>query len=137
MKPLRPFRSMLSVLVGYLLMSFLVGLSHLGLAALAPDAFHQAEARIDPPWLQILWVLGGLAATLGGWTTARLAPRAALAHALVLAGVVFGAWVLYASFVPAEQSPWSPPVILLLGLVGVFVGGVLRQLQLARHSGRS
>ena len=137
MKPFRPFRSLLSVLVGYLLMTFLVGLSHLGLQALAPDAFHQAEARIDPPWLQLLWALGGLAAILGGWTTARLAPRAALAHSVVLAGVVFGAWVLYASLVPVDQSPWNPPVILLSGLVGAVAGGVLRQLQLARHSGRS
>jgi len=137
MSGFRPLRSSLSVAVGYLLMAFLVGISHLALQAIAPGGFHLEEARIDAPWLQILWGLGAVSAVFGGWTTARLAPGSELAHAVVLAGVVLGAWVFYAAFVPVDQSTSTPPMHLLSGIVGVLAGGVLRQLQVARHSERS
>jgi hypothetical protein len=69
------------------------------------------------------------AAVLGGWLTARLAPRAALVHVVVLALVLLAMSVApsLGGRGPAPGQPgWYAAAIAIVGVAGVLAGGWIR-----------
>jgi hypothetical protein len=73
-------------------------------------------------------VIRAFGAVLGGWLTARAAPRAPLAHAAAVATLVLAMSVASAMSAPAgsPQPLWYTALIATIGAGGVLVGGGLR-----------
>lgn len=68
------------------------------------------------------------AAVLGGWLTARLAPRVPMGHVLALAALLIAMSIVSATgdqAQPAGQPGWYPIGIAILGVLGVLAGGWL------------
>jgi hypothetical protein len=59
----------------------------------------------------VAWALGGVA---GGWTTARLSPRAGLAHALVLGSLLTLAGVANNLMIPPPSWFWIASLFVMI-----------------------
>ena len=57
------------------------------------------------------WILGGLA---GGWTAARIAPRATVGHGLVLGGLLTLAGIANNLMIPPPQWFWVTSLVVLM-----------------------
>jgi sterol desaturase/sphingolipid hydroxylase (fatty acid hydroxylase superfamily) len=78
----------------------------------------------------------GVFALMGGWLTARLAPKAAMLHSVATAAAfimisfvtaLFGAANASAEFV--AQPSWYPFVLALLGTAAILLGGFMAEQQ--------
>ena len=127
-------RSILSVLAGYVSMSILTIATLTALGFAVPEALHEDEARIDPPWDKVMLASGFLWALVGGWIAARLASRAALGHAVGLAAFCLILWLPTMASAPVEQSTGYQVTILFSMLAGVLGGGALGAVQAARRA---
>lgn len=125
-------RSVLAVLSGYFATTIVVVV----LTVLAARLFIPLELlQRTPPgytssYLVANFIYSFLAAALGGWITARLAPTNPLAHAGALTGVML---IVAASemasrarsSVPPSQPTWYGWSIVCVGAVGALCGGWL------------
>jgi hypothetical protein len=66
-----------------------------------------------------------VAALAGGWTTARLAGRHPMLHAVVLAAIVLSLGVMGARAPQPGQPTWYPWTLAIIGPVGVLAGAAL------------
>jgi hypothetical protein len=76
---------------------------------------------------------------LGAYITARLAPNRPMLHALIL-GAIGVAVAILGTVVTWNKGPefgphWYPIAFVLLGMPQSWIGGKLRELQLASHIG--
>jgi len=121
-------RSILSIVVGYIVMAALVVVADFALAAVFPEYREAGEQEIAPPALPVAVNLGcGLvAAAAGGFAAARIARRARFGHALVLAGLLlaFGAVYALAGW-NGVQPNWYLALLPLAGAIGATAGGSL------------
>jgi hypothetical protein len=126
-------RSFLAVLAGYLTLALAVVL----LTPVAVWLFIPAEMlkRQPPAYTQAYivanFVYSFVAASLGGWVTARLAPKAPLPHAGALAAMMmlFAVSDIVAGGASASarnQPAWYGWAIALTGVVGALLGGWVR-----------
>lgn len=69
---------------------------------------------------------GGVFAALAGYTTARLAPRAPLAHAIAFAVLLLLTSFFSYSIQQAGGSPWSLISTVLVSCPAAILGGYLR-----------
>ena len=117
--------SFVAVVVGFLTVAVL---------SLATDqVLHVLE--VYPPWGEPMWSpgLNLLALTyrtvytiLGGYLTARLAPRAPMRHVAILGviGLMAGTAGAVASITMADLGPdWYPIALAVLGFPSVWIGG--------------
>ncbi len=79
----------------------------------------------------VLWLVTNLAyslmaAAVGGWVAAHLAPRRRTAHGAVLAGAVTLGWLLGDGQPMPGQPDWYPNVITMIGIVGILAGACWR-----------
>lgn len=87
--------------------------------------FH--AAGIGGAAIAAILIASTLAAIMGGWITARLADRAELKHAVVLAAIMGVIPILIVlGGLPEGQQAWYPLVVGALGVGGVLAGGWLR-----------
>ena len=118
-------KSIGAVVGGYLGMVAVVMVSDVTLAKAVPEAFDPEEHTIAQPWFTVSLALAFGAAVTGGWLCVRLAPRAGMAHAMGLAGLLMVMWIVTALLLPADMASPYLPILQPLGVVGVLVGGGL------------
>lgn len=130
-------RSFLAILSGYLTLAIAVVL----LTPVAVWLFIPAEMlKQRPPMYTDAYIVSNFvysfgAAVLGGWVTARMAPRSPLHHAGALAAVM-GIFALGdvlgkgAAEAAAHQPSWYGWAVALTGAAGALAGGWIRARQL-------
>ena len=134
-------RSFLAVLSGYLVLAVAVVV----MTPVAVWLFIPAELlKQRPPAYTDAYIVSNFiysfaAAVLGGWVTARMAPKSPLAHAGALAGVmaIFALGDILAKGAPeavSQQPLWYGWAVALTGAAGALAGGWLRGRRL-QHSG--
>lgn len=125
-------RSILAIVVGYLLIGFLSVGADVVMHGVRPEVYGP-DGRLDHlPTLLVTILYVALFAILGCYVTARLAPRNPMKHALILGalGVVtqVGMWSIAWNTVPA----WFHIVSLVLVMPYAWIGGRIRERQLER-----
>lgn len=119
--------SILSVVAGYLAMAAIVMIgTAIAAAAMIPGGIAGArEMEGTPPHAYLYANLAAsfVAALLGGWVAARLAPRNSMLHSAALAMLLLAMSVLSFRSQAARQPRWYPITIALIGMTGVMAGG--------------
>ena len=120
--------SILSILGGYVAMAAIVMIgTAIAAATMLPGGIAGARKIQGPPPRDYLIAnLGAslVAALLGGWVTARLAPHNPILHAAVLAAFLLAMSVLSARSQAGKQPRWYPITIALIGVAGVMLGAM-------------
>lgn len=129
-------KSVLSVIAGFLTMAIVVMLgTFAAAAALLPGGLAAVRNSQGPPpsqsgtYLLANLAVSFIAAVLGGWVAARLAPGSPKAHVIALAVLVVLMSIATAvtqKAATSNQPGWYPITIAVLGVVGVLVGGIWR-----------
>lgn len=86
----------------------------------------EAGAPVSPFLLRVRLAYAALAAGVGGFVTAWLAPRAPLRHAWALAALVAAPAMAYALPERPGEFPGHDPAAVVLPVVSVLVGAWLR-----------
>lgn len=117
-------RSVLAVVAGFAAMAVIVIVATIVLAALLHPEAEGGPTTPTSAWLAVNFAYSFAAAALGGWVTARLAPRAPFGHAVALAALAL-AFALPGIVGGAQpgQPAWYPPVLAALALAGILIGG--------------
>jgi|SRR3989344_737653 len=128
-------RSVLGVVLGYVVTAILVVGGFATIGAVAPDAFPAgASERASTAVLVTVLALGVFQATIGGYVTGVIAKRAPLLHATALAGLVlvFGAWSYFTpnDAATSHQPTWYNVGLVIVGVLGTLAGGEVRSAQL-------
>jgi hypothetical protein len=126
-QPRRLGRSTVAVLTGFLSV-FVLSLGTdqvLHILAVYPpwgQPMHEPELNLLALSYRIIYTV------LGGYITARLAPRNAIRHVLVLGGIGFAFAVLgLVATMPMNIGPvWYPAALVVTALPCTWLGGVLR-----------
>ncbi len=121
-------RSVAAVLAGFcaLVIGVMIA-TRAAVAIMLPDA----TAAPTTAYLAVNIAYSAGLAVLAGYLTAKAAPKAPQAHALVLAGVLV--FITSATLLgsggraPPGQPQWYPWLMLCLGPAGVVAGGLLRR----------
>lgn len=125
-------RSILAVVVGYLLIGFLSFGADVVMHNLRPEVYLDGGRLEHTPTLLVVMLYVAVFAILGCYVTARLAPRNPMKHALILGalGVVtqVAMWSIAWNTVPA----WFHIVSLALVMPYAWIGGRIRERQLER-----
>ena len=128
-------RSIVAVVVGFFVIAALSVGTDLALRSAMPGRF--ATERMDDPALLVLTLAYVFVfAVFGCWLTARLAPDRPLMHALVL-GVLGLVLNVVGTAQRWDNAPaWYHVIALLMVMPAAWLGGVLRERQLARQGGQ-
>ncbi len=119
-------RSVLAVVVGYVVLAVCTTLMIGALGRAFPEYNRAEESHAAPPLLPVVLnlLLGVPCAAVGGFTTAWLARRAPLVHAAALAVIVLALGGLYALTMSGGPQPtWYLVLLPVCGAVGIFAGG--------------
>ena len=124
-------RSVLAVVTGFLVIGVLAFGTDVLVRAALPGAFDAAGRTDSVPVLVFTILYVGLFATAGCWLAARLAPSHPMRHALILGalGLVFNVAGTVAAWDTAPA--WFHVVSLLLVMPWAWLGGWIRERQLA------
>jgi hypothetical protein len=121
-------RSALAVLAGFGAMVGVVIVATVLAAGMLAEPSRAGPATATPAWLSVNVAYSLAAAILGGWLTARLAPRAPFAHATAL-GAVAVAMAIPSLLRGASmgQPAWYPGVMTAVAVAGILAGGALHR----------
>jgi peptidoglycan/LPS O-acetylase OafA/YrhL len=126
-------RSVLALVLGYVVML----VSQLGgdtaLTALAPDIMPQPGEPPDPAYFAYRLGTGFFFIAIGGYVTALLAGRAEMTHALGLAALSIVASILEVQYYPTTQPLWYSVALMFLSIPSALAGGYYRVRQLEEH----
>lgn len=117
------FKSIVSVLAGYLATAVLIVITTM----LAGSVMLDASNVPTTPYLIVNLILGIGSAMAGGYVTAMIAPQNPKMHTYYLAGLIIIIGLLSMSEPLDGQPSWYPWVVMLIGVVGVITGGWLQQ----------
>ncbi len=130
-------RSVLALVLGYVVML----VSQLGgdtaLTALAPDIMPQPGEPPDAAYFAYRLGTGFFFIAIGGYVTALLAGRAEMKHALGLAALSIAASILEVQYYPATQPLWYSIALMFLSIPSALAGGYYRVRQLEEHKSRT
>ena len=125
-------RSIVAVVVGFLVIGALAFGMDYALMTAAPETFDFTQRVESPPILLFALAYVFAFATFGCWLAARLAPNGAMRHALIL-GVLGLAFNIAGTVALWDLMPaWYHIVALALVMPAAWVGGWIRERQLAR-----
>lgn len=125
-------RSIGAIVLGYVVLALItiVGTSmaaRLLLPRRAAGAPPGTPPVLTPSYLTANLTWSALAAVVGGYVTARMAPGRPMVHVAVLALLILALSAMSARAPTSVGQPgWYNRILPLLGLVGVVVGGLLR-----------
>ncbi len=126
-------RSVLALVLGYVVML----VSQLGgdtaLTALAPDVMPQPGEPPDPAYFAYRLGTGFFFIAIGGYVTALLAGRSEMKHALGLAALSIVASILEVQYYPTTQPLWYSVALMFLSIPSALAGGYYRVRQLEEH----
>jgi TM2 domain-containing membrane protein YozV len=127
---MRLLRSIAAVVGGLGFMAATVTVGTLlasGLFGAPQQVAGKPAAGILTAYLLVNLAICGLGAVLGGWLAARIASFAPYGHAAVMAAIVAALSVTTATGTPdAGQPDWYPPLLGLVAVLGILLGGKLR-----------
>ncbi len=130
-------RSLLALVLGYVVML----VSQLGgdtiLTAVAPDIMPQPGEPTDPAYFAYRLGTGFFFIALGGYTTALLAGRSEMKHALGLATLSVVASILEVQYYPTTQPLWYSIGLMFLSIPSALVGGYYRVRQIEEGKARA
>jgi hypothetical protein len=123
-------RSILAVVVGFIVIGVLAIGTDAVVRTTVPQIF-SATGRVDSvPWLALMQAYVFVYAVFGCWLTARLAPNRPMRHAIVL-GLLGLAFNLVGTTLMWAQAPaWYHLVALVLVMPAAWLGGRIRERQL-------
>jgi len=135
-------RSIAAVVAGFGFMASTVMVGSIIASALFVPAGMMATAGGGAPApMPVLYVAANLVvsllgAVMGGWLAARIGAFAPLSHALALA-IVTAVLAAVSALHPAggAQPAWYPPVVGIIGIAGILLGGKLRAAAAAGDAG--
>jgi hypothetical protein len=128
-------RSTVAVVVGFLVIGVLAMGTDAILRSNVPGVFGPGGRVDSVPWLIVMQLYVFVYAVFGCWLAARLAPDRPIRHALILGvlGLVFNVAMLRATWDTAPA--WYHVVAIALVMPAAWLGGRLRERQLARGAG--
>lgn len=125
-------RSILAVVAGFVVIGVLAMGTDAVLRATVPGIFGPGDRVDSVPWLLLMQAYVFAYATFGCWLTARLAPDRPMRHALIL-GALGLAFNIAGSIALWDKMPvWYHLVALALVMPAAWLGGRIRERQLAR-----
>ena len=128
-------RSIVAVVVGFLVIGVLAMGTDAILRSSVPGIFGPGGRVESVPWLVAMQLYVFVYAVFGCWLTARLAPDRPMRHALILGvlGLVFN---VAGSVAMWNTAPvWYHVVAIALVMPAAWVGGRIRERQIARGGG--
>lgn len=126
---MRLLRGFVAVVAGYLFMMATVVVGRIVVANIVARATTMAVVpdALPAPLLAANLAVSAFGAVMGGWLAARFAVVAPFAHAVALAALVAAISIMSALSVQLGPQPgWYGPVISVIGIAGVLLGGWLR-----------
>ena len=108
---------------GFAIMAFL----QLGFALAAAVALSTRGGKAGTTYYAVVLVLTQLAAFVGGYAAAALAPGRPRAHAAGVAIMIFAMAVSQAAQLPPGEPVWYPTTQAVLGPLFAILGGLLRR----------
>ena len=130
-----PLRSILAVATGFLLIGALAFGTGLLLRGAMPAAFDAAGNPTTVPLMLLTTLYVGVYATAGCWLAARLAPSHPMRHALVLGLLGLALNAAGSVAIRGTVPDWYLGLNLALTMVWAWLGGRLRERELARGQG--
>ncbi len=118
-------RSILALVAGYVSMAVVVVALTVLIKRKAPE-WIGSVGKPNPTYIYANLFYSFGAAMIGGFVTALLAPRAPLAHAWALAGIVFGLAVVSAVQSRNEQPRRYQNALAIIGPLGAVFGGMVQ-----------
>lgn len=118
-----------SVLLGFIVILLLVGVTDGILEKLAPAQFVNADGSYafpSLPFVVVIVVYSFVYAGVGGYLTAWIAPQSPLAHALALGALLVLVSLAFALVNPHQQPLWYMLTCTLFIVLGCAVGGSLK-----------
>ena len=125
-------RSILAVVVGYLLIAFLSVGGDALVHSMFPNAYGADRRLEDTGLLLVTMLYVAIFAILGCYVTARLAPRDPMKHALILGALGVVTQVAMWSVAWNTAPAWFHVVSLALVMPYAWIGGRIRERQLER-----
>jgi hypothetical protein len=113
-------RSVLAVVVGYVVLATLVAAKFAFLQRFVPTAFS------DPGWLALVVLTDGLSAMLGGYVLAVLVRTRQVAHALALVAILVPLGIANALMNAGQEPIWFQLATLAAMLSALPIGAWLR-----------
>jgi hypothetical protein len=117
-------RSLVAVVVGFAAMAAAVIVATMVLGPLPGMA--AAGGGASNLWLVVNLTYSLLAAMLGGWLAAHLAPRRRFEHGAAIAAFVAVSYLFGGGAAQPGQPAWYPLVITAVGIVGLLAGSYRR-----------
>jgi hypothetical protein len=128
-------RSILAIVVGFVLTAVLNVGTNAVLAKAAPDLIPTGAPVTDPAALVLVCVYVAAFGILGCYVTARLAPSRPLFHALLLGGIALAMSIPVTIMAWNDTPAWFNVYNLLAVMPYAYVGGRIRERQLERQGG--
>jgi hypothetical protein len=118
-------RSILAVVVGYVVMAVVVMIGVAGLTVAFPEYAQAPQTGVVPTIPMVLELVWGFAsAIVGGIVVARIARRSPRRHAAVLAAIVLLLGAVYGLTMDLGPLPtWFRVALPPVGAIGVLIGG--------------
>ena len=129
-----PLRSVLAVVTGFVLIGALAFTTGRLLAGAMPASFDAAGNPTTLPLMLLTTLYVGLFATVGCYLAARLAPSRPMAHALALGALGLVLNVTTSIAVWGTVPAWYLGANVVLTMAWAWLGGHLRERELARPS---
>ena len=129
-------RSLLAVVLGYVVMLVAQLGGDTALTALAPSIMPQPGEPPDPAYFAFRLGTGFFFIAIGAYMAALLAGRAEMKHALSLAALSIAAGILEAYYFAGEQPLWYSVALMFLSIPSALVGGYFRLRQVESEHAR-
>jgi len=128
-------RSIGAIVAGFIFIGVLSSGTDVLVIRAFPAAFNETGTTTDVPMLLLMAAYVAVYAIVGCYLTARLAPNHPMRHALILGALGLILSLIVTASLWGTAPAWFHTVNLLLVMPYAWIGGRLRERQLARSGG--
>jgi hypothetical protein len=130
-------RSIAAVAAGFVVIFLLATGTDLGIKSAFPAMFGPGGRVDSVPLLLATNLYVFVFATFGCWLTARLAPARPMLHAMILGGLGLAFNILGSAMMWDSAPVWYHALAVAMALPAAWLGGWIRERQLARAGGEA